>query len=69
MVQTGATFADATSEYMRRLEHDRQRKPSTLQDYQSIIRAHLLPAFGHERLEDITTEGRARQGRCRSPRR
>jgi integrase len=57
MVQTGATFADATSEYMRWLEHDRQRKPSTLRDYQSIIRAHLLPAFGSERLEDITTEG------------
>jgi hypothetical protein len=57
MVQTGAMFADATSEYMRWLEHDRQRKPSTLRDYQSIIRAHLLPAFGRERLEDITTEG------------
>jgi integrase len=57
MVQTGATFADAASEYMRCLEHDRQRKPSTLRDYQSIIRAHLLPAFGHERLEDITTDG------------
>jgi len=57
MVRTGATFADAASEYMRWLEHDRQRKPSTLRDYQSIIRAHLLPAFGRERLEDITTEG------------
>jgi integrase len=57
MVQTGATFEDAASEYMRWLEHDRQRKPSTLRDYQSIIRAHLLPAFGSERLEDITTEG------------
>jgi integrase len=57
MVRTGATFADAVSEYMRWLEHDRQRKPSTLRDYQSIIRAHLLPAFGHERLEDITSEG------------
>jgi integrase len=57
MVQTGATFADAATEYMRWLEHDRQRKPSTLRDYQSIIRAHLLPAFGRERLEDITSEG------------
>jgi integrase len=57
MIQTGATFADAASEYMRWLEHDRQRKPSTLRDYQSILRAHLLPAFGSERLEDITTEG------------
>ncbi len=54
-VQTGATFADAAAEYMRWLEH-RARKPSTLRDYESIIRAHLLPAFGDERLEDITTE-------------
>jgi integrase len=56
MVRTGATFADAVAEYMRWLEHDRQRKPSTLRDYQSIISAHLLPAFGEERLEDITTD-------------
>lgn len=56
MVRTGATFADAVAEYMRWLEHDRERKPSTLRDYQSIIRAHLLPQFGQMRLEDITTE-------------
>jgi integrase len=56
MVRTGATFADATAEFMRWLEHDRDRKPSTLRDYESIIRAHLLPAFGKEALEDITTE-------------
>ena len=56
MVQTGATFADAAAEYLRWIEHDRQRKPSTLRDYRSIINAHLLPAFGAERLEDITTE-------------
>jgi integrase len=56
MVQTGATFADATTEYMRWLKHDRQRKPSTFRDYESIIRAHLLPAFGGVRLEDITTD-------------
>jgi integrase len=56
MVQTGATFADAVAEYMRWIEHDRQRKPSTLRDYNSIIRAHLLPEFANERLEDITSE-------------
>jgi integrase len=56
MVRTGATFADAVAEYMRWLEHDRQRKPSTLRDYNSIIRAHLLPAFGEQKLEDITTD-------------
>ena len=34
MVRTGATFADAAAEYLRWLEHDRERKPSTLRDYQ-----------------------------------
>jgi len=56
MVRTGATFADAVSEYMRWLEHDRARKPTTLRGYQSIMRAHLLPAFGRHRLEDITAD-------------
>ncbi len=57
MVRTGVTFADAAAEYLRWIEHDRARKPSTVRDYQSIINAHLLPAFGTKRLEDITTEG------------
>jgi integrase len=57
MVRTGATFADAAAEYLRWIEHDRARKPSTVRDYQSIINAHLLAAFGKRRLEDITTEG------------
>lgn len=56
MVRTGATFDEAVAEYMRWLEIDRQRKPSTLRDYRSIISAHLLPGFGGQRLEDITTE-------------
>jgi integrase len=56
MVRTGATFADASAEYLRWIEHDRARKPSTVRDYQSIINAHLLPAFGTRRLEDITSE-------------
>lgn len=56
MVRTGATFADAATEYLRWLEHDRDRKPSTLRDYRSVIQTHLLPAFGGSALEDITTE-------------
>ena len=56
MVRTGATFAEAVAEYLRWLEHDRARKPSTLRDYRSIAKAHLLPAFGTMRLEDLTTE-------------
>jgi integrase len=56
LVKTGATFADAAAEYLRWIEHDRERKPSTVRDYRSIVNAHLLPAFGTKRIEDITTE-------------
>jgi hypothetical protein len=30
MVRTGATFADAAAEWLRYVEHDWQRKPSTV---------------------------------------
>jgi integrase len=56
MVRTGVSFADAAGEYLRYVEHDLDRKPSTLCDYRSTIRAHLLPAFGSLRLEDVTAE-------------
>ncbi len=56
MVRTGATFADAVAEYMRWIEHDRCRKPTTIRGYESIMRAHLLPAFGEVRVEDLTSE-------------
>src|SRR5215218_6262877 len=56
MVRTGVTFADACDEYLRYVEVDLDRKPSTLTDYRSIIRAHLLPAFGSLRLEDLTAD-------------
>jgi hypothetical protein len=39
MVRTGASFADACGEYLRYVEHDLDRKPSTLTDYRSVIRA------------------------------
>src|SRR3954467_13616536 len=56
MVRTGATFADACAEYLRYVEVDLDRKPSTVGDYRSIIRAHLVPAFGPMRLEDVTAD-------------
>jgi integrase len=52
---TGVSFADAAAEFLRWIEHDRQRKRSTLNDYRSAVSAHLLPAFGHLRLEEVTT--------------
>src|SRR5436853_6280103 len=55
-VRTGATFADAAAEYLRYIEQDRGRKPSTLRGYRSAIQAHLLPAFGGTPVEAVTTE-------------
>ncbi len=55
MVRTGATFSEACDEYLRWIEHDRQRKHSTLLDYRSAIDTHLRPAFGTWALEAITT--------------
>ncbi len=54
MVETGATFADAAHEYLRFVEEDKGAKPSTVTSYRSAINAHLLPAFGKRRIEDIT---------------
>ncbi len=54
--RTGVTFADAAGEWLRFIKEDRERKPSTLVDYESALRAHLLPAFGDRELESITRE-------------
>jgi integrase len=56
MVRTGVTFAEAAAEWLRFIEEDRERKPSTLNDYRSALKAHLLPAFGALALESITPE-------------
>src|SRR2546425_5110577 len=56
MVRTGATFDQAAEEWLRFVEEDRDVKPSTLTDYQSVLNAHLLPTFGEMRLEAITPE-------------
>jgi len=55
LVRTGATFADGAAEWLRYVEHDRGRKPSTVAGYQTIVRSQLLPAFGREPLEGITS--------------
>lgn len=50
------TFAQACDERLRYLRDDRQRKRSTLRDYENAIRHDLLPYFGAETaVEDITT--------------
>jgi hypothetical protein len=60
MVRTRATVADACAEYLRYIEQDRQRKPSTLRDYDSIFRNHVSPHLGDEsrrRRRDATNGG------------
>jgi len=54
MVRTGASFADAAAEWLRYVEHDRGRKPSTVDGYRSIVRSELLPRFGDMALESVT---------------
>jgi integrase len=53
-LEVRATFADAADEYIRYAIEDRGCKPSTIRGYRSQLKAHLLPAFGSMRLEDIT---------------
>ena len=55
-VRTGATFADAAAEWLRYVEHDRKRRPSTVSDYRGVIAHALDPAFGTLRLEAVTVE-------------
>jgi hypothetical protein len=45
-LRTGATFREADAEFMPFLEEDRDPKPSTLRDSDSVIWNHPLPAFG-----------------------
>lgn len=54
-VRSGATFADASAEWLRHVEHDRAVKHSTLYDYRASVRKYLDPAFGTLSLENITT--------------
>lgn len=56
-VRSGRTFDDACSDWLRYVEHDKQRSPSTLSDYRNVVRSSLLPEFGADTpLEKITTK-------------
>ncbi len=48
---------DGRSEWMRYVEHDRKRRPSTVQDYRRELKQRLIPEFGADTpLTEITTE-------------
>ncbi len=55
VVGKGATVAQAAEEYLRYIEHDRARKPSTVQGYRWVINAWIAPALGELRVEDVTS--------------
>lgn len=50
------TFAEAAREWLRYVEHDRKRRPSTITDYRWIVERRLLPDFGELVLEAVTTQ-------------
>lgn len=52
--RTGVTVNAACDEFLHFLEHSRQRKPSTLRDYASILDNHVRPPFGETMVEDVT---------------
>jgi hypothetical protein len=63
MVRTGATFADAAAEYLRYIEQDRGRKPSTLRGYRSTIDLPRSADDSEVRQGSRSAHG-ARRGRC-----
>jgi integrase len=56
MTRSGVTFAEATAEWLRYLEYDRERKPSTVRGYRYVVSSLLLPTFGTQPIEAITPE-------------
>jgi hypothetical protein len=42
------TFDDAVREWLRYVEYEKKRKPSTLRDYRNVARHDLLPRFGKD---------------------
>jgi len=55
VARTRATFAEAADEWLRYVEHDRERKRSTVTDYKHMV-DRLKPELGELRLADITPE-------------
>lgn len=56
MAGTPARFETAAAEWLRFVEHDRRRKPTTVRGYRILLQTHLLPQFAGLLLTEITTE-------------
>jgi integrase len=50
------TYARAAQEWLRYVEHDRRRRPSTLRDYRRMANDVLVPLFGEVPLRAFTPE-------------
>jgi integrase len=50
------TIAELGERYLHHVEHVLQRKPTTVADYGSILRSHLVPYFGSHAVERITSD-------------
>lgn len=72
---TRATFEQACREWLRYVEHDRRRRPSTVRGYEHVVEGSYLPEFGASTpLDDIDTarvdqyrERMVTEGRLRPP--
>lgn len=51
-----ATFADAAAEWLRYVEFDRCRRPTTVRDYRRMVDDVLAPLFGHLPLRAVSAE-------------
>src|SRR3954447_13154856 len=55
VLRTGVAFEQLAKDWLIWGEHERGWRHSTLVDRRSCVRRHLLPAFGHLRIEQVTT--------------
>jgi hypothetical protein len=51
----GVTFAEAAAEWLRYIDHDRKRRPTTVRDYRIVVGGVLNPVFGDAPIEAITS--------------
>ena len=71
--RSGKTFGDACAEWLRYVEHDKQRAPSTLQDYGNVVtvlpppRVRPRHAAGEDHDGDDRAVPRAASGAASSP--
>ncbi|MEY2512974.1 MAG: hypothetical protein QOJ89_332, partial [bacterium] len=57
LVRVEHTFREACEEWLRYVEHDRDRRPSTVRDYRNTVKRYLLPHFGTDTpIAEITTD-------------